>query len=116
MIGIGQHLCPGAPSMCPSTQARSAEAGNVRMRLEKAERAIEAERANVRELQRQLAAASQVPPAHPLALSRPGYLFTILALLRSSAVAVRASRGGCFSPSRPAKPSSSLDRCRGKLL
>ena len=51
------------PDAGGSAQARSAEAGNVRMRLEKAERAIEAERASVRELQRQLAAARQAPPA-----------------------------------------------------
>lgn len=51
-------------------QARSDEAGNVRMRLEKAERAIEAERATVRELQRQLVAAGQVPRCSPGALTR----------------------------------------------
>jgi len=51
-------------------QAHSDEQSNVRMRLDKAERAIEAERATVCELRRRLAAAEQVPPA-PLRRSPP---------------------------------------------
>lgn len=43
-------------------QAHAAEGSKMQVRVEKAERAIEQERATVRELQRALNAAHQVPP------------------------------------------------------
>lgn len=118
-------------SRCPDAgggaQARSAEAGNVRMRLEKAERAIEAERASVRELQRQLAAARQAPPAPSSPGSTP-----VAALRRSnrfcrpiapSPAALQCfrllelpRRPACFHPLLLAEPSSCLHHCRAKAL
>ena len=93
----------------------------MRMRLEKAERAIEAERASVRELQRQLAVARQAPPAPSQTCVHPGSCFTICSLYHPSPAALQrfcshelARRLARFRILLPVEPSSCLHCCRAK--
>jgi hypothetical protein len=73
------------------------------MRLDKAERAIEAERATVCELRRRLAAAEQVPPA-PLRRSPAPH---------SGAPGTRAGYRSPFGPEPlPAQPARRARLCR----
>lgn len=115
MLILGSLGFQDSPDAGGRVQARSAEAGNVRMRLEKAERAIEAERASVRELQRQLAAARQATPAPSIPVSTlAAALYPIPAALQRFRLHELARRLACLRPLLLAERSSCLHHCGAK--